>query len=88
MSIPTTAERSAMITGDLRDEEYREYEFFNSHGRLIVYRITQPHTLFMREGGTTHRVLDSNGIVHCLLGMNSGTILRWKPKEGANPVAF
>ena len=77
-----------MFTGDLRDEEWREYEFFNSHGKFIIYRILNPQTLFIREGGSTHRILDSLGIVHCLSGMSSGTVLRWKPRDSTKPVAF
>lgn len=79
---------SEIVTGDLKDEEYREYEFGISATRTI-YRIPNPITLFFRKGGTTHRILDSTGVVHCLPAVGvDGCVLRWKPKEGANPVAF
>jgi hypothetical protein len=72
---------------DLSDELWREYDF---GGR--VYRIEAPAKLFMRPGGTTHRVLDFAGVVHCVPvpggGGENDCVLRWKPKEGANPVAF
>ena len=75
---------SNLVEGDLLDEEYREYDFGDR-----VYRIDNPVKLFFRKGGSTHRVLDSLGMVHCLPGPGyHGCALRWKPKEGTNPVAF
>lgn len=69
---------------DITTEEYREYEFY---GR--VYRIDNPQLLIMKKGGTTHRVLDNNGVVHCVPGPGTnGCVLRWKSKEGCPPVAF
>jgi len=73
-----------MIESDLTDEEYREYEFGGQ-----TYRINNPLKLFLRAGGTTHRVLDSEGIVHCVPAVgNFNCILRWKPRAGTPPVAF
>jgi len=68
----------------LLDEEYREYEF---GGR--IYRIESPKDLYMREGGTTHRVVDQNDVVHCVPapGVN-GCVLRWKTKNPKEPVIF
>ena len=40
-------------------EAWREYDFA---GR--VYRIEKPVGLWLREGGTTHRVADSAGVLH------------------------
>ena len=69
---------------DISMEEWREYDF---SGR--VYRIERPVTLFFREGGTTHRVLGKDGIVHCMPapGVN-GCVLRWKPADDEHPVQF
>lgn len=55
-------------------EEWREYDF---GGR--VYRIEKPQTVYYRPGGSTHRVTDAEGIVHCVPapGQN-GCVLRWK----------
>jgi len=41
--------------------------------------INKPKTLYLRPGGSTHRVVDANGITHCLPapGVN-GCVLRWK----------
>lgn len=69
---------------DLTDELWREYDF---GGR--TYRITEPKALFLRAGGSTHRVLDAGGIVHCVPVPGSrGCALRWKPRYPRRPVAF
>ncbi len=69
---------------DLTSEEYREYDFA---GR--VYRIDHPQRLFLRSGGTTHRVVDATGVVHCVPGVGfMGCILRWKNIDPDNPVNF
>jgi hypothetical protein len=69
---------------DLSVELWREYDF---GGR--VYRIDLPKKLFIRDGGTTHRVLDSTGVVHCVptVGQN-GCVLRWQNIDPKNPVNF
>ena len=55
-------------------EEWREYDF---GGR--VYRIPSPVSVEFRSDGQTHRVVDADGIVHCVPapGVN-GCVLRWK----------
>jgi hypothetical protein len=71
-----------MDAKSLTTEEYREYDF---SGR--TYRIDAPVALYV--GKTTHRILDSSGIVHCVPapGQND-VVLRWKVKAGADPVSF
>lgn len=55
-------------------EEWREYDF---NGR--VYRIDSPVSVEFRTGGSTHRVTDGDGIVHCLPAPGTGDcVLRWK----------
>lgn len=55
-------------------EQWREYDF---GGR--VYRIVTPVSVEFREGGATHRVIDADGIVHCVPAPGSqGCVLRWK----------
>ena len=69
---------------NLTTELYREYDF---GGR--VYRIDNPVTLFYRDGGTTHRVLDSENVVHCVpVPGERGCVLRWKNKDSTNPCEF
>lgn len=72
--------------GDLSDELWREYQAPGGE----VYRIDNPVKLITRIGGSTHRVLDSRGIVHCVPfpGKNEDHVLRWKPKDPTKPVAF
>lgn len=64
-----------MVTLSLGDaEEWREYDF---NGR--VYRILNPVSVSFRPGGATHRVIDSEGIVHCVPAPGTGDcVLRWK----------
>ena len=67
---------------DLSKEEYREYEFGGT-----TYRVTAPRKLWI--GSTTHRVLDAEGIVHCVPAPGEkGCVLRWKPKDAGEPVQF
>jgi len=71
---------------DLTVEEYREYDF--PGGR--TYRIDNPVAYYYREGGTTHRVVDSTGVVHCVAfpGEFGDVVLRWKNKDVSDPVTF
>jgi len=69
---------------DISDERWREYDW---EGR--IYRIYTPRWLYIRPGGTTHRVVDSGGVTHCVPSVGvMGCVLRWSVKEGENPVAF
>lgn len=74
----------ATYQGSLTDEIWREYDF---GGR--VYRIEFPKELWFRSSGTTHRVLDSKGVVHCVPapGVN-GCVLRWAVQPGSPQVRF
>jgi hypothetical protein len=65
-------------------ELWREYDF---GGR--VYRIDNPVTLVYSRGGSTHRVVDSRGVVHCVPapGFN-GCVLRWAKPVDHKPVDF
>lgn len=77
---------------DITCEAWREYDF---GGR--VYRISLPVTLvfFYRSAlkgfaqqGDTHRIVDSEGVVHCVPRPGiDGCVLRWKDKTG-EPVKF
>ena len=67
---------------DLSKELWREYDF---GGR--IYRITKPLQAWI--GTTTHRVLDASGVVHCCPSPGQGDcVLRWEPKNVAEPVQF
>ena len=75
--------KEEFFVGDLRDEEWREYHI---EGRKFPYRINRPVTLYMRKGGTGHRVLDADGIVHWIPMKN--TLITWKPKNINDPVKW
>lgn len=80
----TTLSDSNLQSFSLTSEAWREYDF---GGR--VYRINSPQTLFIRVGGTTHRVLDADGAVHCLPAPGQGDcVLRWMNRDGCSPVEF
>lgn len=69
---------------DITAEAYREYAFDGT-----VYRIDNPKALYYRKAGSTHRILDGNGVVHCVpFGKGTGSVLRWKNREGLDPVQF
>lgn len=75
--------------GDLRDELWREYEWVMDNGQLRIYRINDPKDLYYRPGGTTHRVVDMGGIIHCVPTVgHMGCVLRWTKREGTQDVAF
>lgn len=63
---------------DISNELWREYDF---GGR--VYRIDAPQKLFLRSGGTTHRVVTTDGVAHCVPAPGvQGCVLRWKQAVG------
>lgn len=69
---------------DISTEAWREYDF---NGR--VYRISYPKELYIRKGGTTHRVVDHAGLVHCVPAPGKeGCVLRWINIDPAVPVNF
>ncbi len=78
--------RPGLNEGDLRGEVKRTYHFASGH----EYHIFDPVTLYTRPGGTTHRVLDETGTVHCIAfpGPNADTIVTWQPKQEDKPVSF
>lgn len=63
---------------DISTEEVRVYETAG----IGEYRISNPVGVYLREGGTTHRIVDSQGICHCIAFPNEGrTVLRWQNKD-------
>jgi hypothetical protein len=77
---------------DISDEAWREIHFMSadaSAGRGLVYRIENPVTLIIRKGGSTHRVIDAKGEVHCYVAPESGkTVIRWGNRPGKAAVRF
>lgn len=69
---------------DISHEMWREYDWC---GR--IYRINNPVTLYLRPGGSTHRVVDKDGIAHCVPSVGvMGCVLRWQNPSGEKPVNF
>lgn len=80
---------STLTRRSIRAEQYREYEFGPATNR-VTYRIDKPRTLITRPGGTTHRVVDAAGTVHCVPAPSpeAGVVLRWKARRGQPAVKF
>lgn len=76
-------EVAGLKLSDISCELYREYVIDGT-----PYRIAEPVGLYIREGGTTHRVVDSLGITHCVPFPAAKTVLRWKNRAGFAPVKF
>ena len=71
---------------DISFEAWREYQW---SGRDDPYIIRNPRTLFRRPGGTTHRIVDSKGVAHCVPAPGErGCVLRWKSRDPERPVVF
>lgn len=67
-----------LIEHDISSEEWREYEWAAAGDVLRRYRINQPKRLFVRPGGTTHRVVDARGVTHCVPAVGFlGCALTW-----------
>lgn len=88
-AVETTQPADQLVTGDLSNEEWREYdwEYLDTRGQLTrrIYRIVKPQRLYYRRGGTTHRVVDTIGqVVHLVPAPGHlGCVLRW-----SGPVEF
>jgi hypothetical protein len=73
-----------MIEKDISHESWREYVYEDGK----VYRIENPVTLYLREGGTGHRVLDKTGVTHWV-PVNTWHCIRWLTlPENGKPAEF
>lgn len=73
------------IKADIRKELVRK--IFTSKG--LEYTINEPVTLIIRKGGSTHRVVDATGQVHCYPAPETGhSIISWIPRDKVEPVQF
>jgi hypothetical protein len=83
-----------LIVSDISHEEWREYTFpVIVNGTVlkekVSYIIDCPVLLFIRPGGTTHRVVDKFGVAHCMPAPGQfGCSLTWKNPDGEKPVNF
>lgn len=63
---------SGLIKVNISTETWREY----THGDR-TFRIWDPVALYYRHGGSTHRIVDANGITHCHPVPGNGVGLSW-----------
>lgn len=88
-----------LLRRSIDGEDWREYEWdevrqnqlgrFERTGSRVTYRIKSPKTLVIRPGGSTHRIVDSIGVAHCVPAVGLlGCIIRWKNPEGEAEVNF
>lgn len=68
---------------DLEGVLWREYDTGER-----VYRIENPVCFWHRPGGTTHRVMDKDGVVHIVPAPGPTCFLRYKKTEGVDPCQF
>lgn len=94
-----TDKDSTLIKRSIDEEIWREYEWdeirqdkngkLHRTGERITYRINRPTLLFIRPGGTTHRVVDFDGVAHCVPAVGLlGCIIRWANPKDSDPVNF
>lgn len=71
-------EKTELTEHKLEGVLWREYDLGTR-----VYRIERPVRYWTREGGTTHRVQDAEGVVHIIPIKN--TIIRYAKEPGFHP---
>lgn len=63
-------------------ELWRQYTFLSEHGP-VEYLIEDPQIVIFRPDGSTHRVVDSEGVVHCVPTPGfHGCVLTWQTRDG------
>ena len=67
---------------DISKELWREYDWPARFS--FPYRIENPVKLFIRPGGSTHRVVDSEGIVHCVPSVGDFQQVNLRVKKNLN----
>lgn len=84
------AKADTLVAKDLSGELWREYEFGPAGTDMrTVYRIPNPVLLLYWPDGTTHRIVDSEGVVHLLPRQGlDGCVIRWRNKPGLPAAQF
>lgn len=73
-----------VVSEDVSNEKWREYDFLHR-----VYRIESPKTVHYIKGGGAHKVVDSEGVVHCVPAPGSGgCVVKFLPVDPNAPVTF
>jgi len=74
---------------DISCERWREYSFGEDEDTLRVVTIMTPQKLFISASGSTHRVLNSDGVITCVPAPGRNLcVLSWLAKDSDKPVAF
>jgi hypothetical protein len=84
-----TDKDSTLIKKRIDNELWRSYEWIvpelsdNDSHELREYIIVNPRYVYIRSGRFTHRVVDADGISHCVPAPGRyGCVLKWEnPKE-------
>lgn len=75
-----TKNKGDYVELDISDEVWREVTLASG----LVVRIDNPLKLLFRKGGTTHRVIAADGIVHCYADPSTGkSAVKWLTKQPA-----
>jgi hypothetical protein len=88
-----------LIKRSIDSELWREYEWdeirMDTEGNMcrtgarVTYRIEAPKLLFIRPGGSTHRIVDDKNVAHCVPAVGLlGCVIRWFNGDVEVPVNF
>ena len=79
-----------MKSYDISKEMWREYKWVDPiTGNFCSHRIENPKSLFYEKGHTTHRIVDSFNVAHCIPAVGYfGCIVFWKNIDESKPVNF
>lgn len=67
---------------DLGSEQYRIYTYKDG----AKFRINAPVSLYLLDGGSSHRVVDRDGVTH--RPARGWVGISWKAKDGLHPFDF
>ena len=93
----STDKDRTLIKKCIDDELWRSYEWVipemqNDNENSFLMRehiIHNPKYVYIRPGGSTHRVVDADGVAHCVPAPGRyGCILKWKNPENIEAVNF
>ena len=74
---------------DISSEKWREYIDYDGDGAVLArIPIRNPKTLITRPGGSTHRIVDAEGIVHIVEFPRAGRVVVYEPGTQEKPCLF
>ena len=74
----------------LGDEAWRKYTWIDPESnKRVAHTVHNPVDVYFYKGSTTHRVVDVEGVVHCVPSVGVfGCVLTWKNKDGKPAVQW